>query len=121
MAVIWTPDVCPPEPACRVQMDAAGNPELLLGACSYHAGLGLSHAGIVARLLDTCRAKEYSREAAANAIGWDTSIKGPLPWVLRNDGAVILKTGATGQELQDAEAAVAVVMQNYPDVTLIVG
>ena len=120
MAVTWNPDVCPPEPFCRVQMDSSGNPELLLSACSYHDGLGLSHAGIVARLLDTCRAKEYSREAAANAIGWDTDANGALPWVLRNDGAVILQTGATGQELQDAQSAVAVVMQNYPDVTLIV-
>ena len=120
MAVVWTPDVCPPEPFCRVQMDASGNPELLLSACSYHASLGLSHAGVVALLLDTCRAKEYSREAAANAIGWDTDEKGPLPWVLMQDGTVVIKTGATGQELLDAKAAVAVVMQNYPDVSLVV-
>jgi hypothetical protein len=101
-------------------MDQEGNPENVEKVCDHHAGFNYSNAQIIACLLDTCRAKEYSREAAANAIGWDTSIKGPLPWVLRNDGAVILKTGATGQELQDAEAAVAVVMQNYPDVTLIV-
>jgi len=120
MAIIWNPDVCPTEPFCRVQMSYQGLPERIESACAYHDGLGLDNDGLCARLLDTCRAKEYSRGAAADAIGWDTSEKGSLPWVLLGDGTIVIKTGTTGQELQDARDAVALVMQNYPDVTLIV-
>jgi len=105
----WTPDFCPSNPPCVIELGADWTaPRGFARMCSHHQAMrdgGMRDVEVFRSIVQTSRVKEVARYRIKTELALSKEVS--IPYRVEPDGRIVIESGERGARLTELRGKVA--------------